>query len=356
MSGALNPDIRGADEVVVPDEYKSLCGWADLGNEVMVLAKEQKALEQLQESLPERFATQEPVAIQPGMIDKWEEFQQSKGRFPGSMDLSLLDEFVHGQPLLFKRQLIGSCVVSNTLRPWATRLMYQVVLLGQPMEYLGRNEFGPENYLPFGPMSYGLARKRANMRGSDGLYCGPMTESLMKDGVLQCNTPKLIEFMKNKGFSSPQDWPEPQGRDGMRLYRDFGNWKHIDQFRQYLDYPLLESPRVTSADQLWDLALAGKPAFVCSMEAIHKVGEHSDGFAIHARNPRSRWAHNMSFQGVFVASDGERFFRESNESWGPSHIYNRHFDEVAASFRNGRLTVQALGQIEGPAATIPQMA
>lgn len=95
-----------------------------------------------------------------------------------------------------------------------------------------------------------------------------------------------------------------------------------------------------------ELADMGYTAFVCSMEAIHKVGTHRDGFAIHARNPRDQWAHNMSFQGYFKASDGEVFIRESNESWGAKHIYNRRQSEVDQAFRSGRLTVQAIGKID----------
>jgi hypothetical protein len=231
--------------------------------------------------------------------------------------------------------------------------MIQIHLLGMPMEHLGKDEFGIENIAPFVPFSYGDARKRANMKGSDGLWCAPAAESLMKRGVLMCKTPSLLTILEQRSLNGEKDFPEPQGRDGMKLYRDFGNWRYLDELNQYTDFPLLESPTVTNADQLWDLAMQGKPAFVCSMEAIHKTGTHKDGFAIHERNPRDQWAHNMSFQGGFIASDGQRFFRESNESWGSHHIYNRRFEEVQESFKRRRLTVQGIGTIRGPASSPP---
>lgn len=346
----LNKDFRGVGEVIAPASARELQGWS--GERDI----EQRQLDSMASGSPDSFADGDSYAAPAELLEAWEKFQRSKGRYEGSNDLSLLDEFVHGQPLVWKPQIIGSCVVSNTLRPWVARLMYQVAILGQPMEYLGRSEHGPQNYSPFGPMSYGLARKRANMRGSDGLYCAPMAESLLKDGVLPCSNSALADFMEGKGFTGITDLPEPQGRDGARLYRDFGNWRHLDELRSGLTCKLANSPTVRDADHLWDLAMQGKPAFVCSMEAIHKTGEHPDGFAIHARDPRDRWAHNMSFQGGFVASDGERFFRQSNESWGKDHIYNRRFEEVAESFRKNRLTVQAIGQIKGPETILPEMA
>ena len=345
----LNPDFRGADVIEVPKNLRDMCGWSDKEHpdESTLIDIERRSFGALIEESPQSFTTllaREPVGE---MLAKWNQFQMDRGRYPGSNDLSLLDEFVHGAPLVWLPQLIGSCVCSNTKRPWVARLMWQIMLLGDPFEFLGRNEFGSANYAFYCPFQYGLARQKANMRRGDGLYCAPFTWSLMQ-GVLRCDQPELIALLKRYGLAAANDLPEPQGRDGMKLYREFGAHQHIGSLRPHIKYPMAESPQVTSADQLWDLALAGKPAFVCSMEAIHKVGTHPDGFAIHARNPRDQWAHNMSFQGVFVASDGERFFRESNESWGEKHIYNRRFDEVARAFSTNRLTVQAIGEIKGP--------
>ncbi len=348
----LNPDFRTVDEVAVPEDIQE-SGWGRGDDERTLVGIEQRLGDKLEADNEQVFRNHTTTKPLPKMLEKWNAFQRSKGRYDGSNDLSLLDEFVHGAPLVFHRQIIGSCVISNTFRPWVARAMWQVAIQGQPQEYFGRDEFGPNSYAPFAPQSYGMARKRANMRGGDGLYCAPMAESLMQDGVLMCKTPALVQLMSERGFSSASDFPEPQGNDGARLYRQFGDWDYIERFRGNLCCKLLESERVKTADQLWRLLQEGKPSFVCSMEAIHKVGTHPDGFPIHARNPRDRWAHNMSFHGVFTASDGERFFRQCNQSWGENHIYNRKFEEVASSFRSGRLTVQAIGQIAIPPAAPP---
>ena len=346
----LNPDFRGADEVEPPAHWAELTGWTDgKADERDAIDTELRTFADIEAEAPYRFTRQVAREIPAAMLAKWNEFQLSKGRYAGSADWSLIDEFVTGEPLVWLPQIIGSCVMSNTLRPWVARLMYQIVLLGDAFEYLGRNEFGPNNYSLYGPYTYGVARRKANMRGGDGLYCGPMAWALGQ-GVLSCSTPKLIEIVKGRGYAGDHDFPEPQSKT---LYRDFGNWKYLDTLKPYADFRCEETPTVKSADELWSYLQDGKPAFVCSMEAINKIGTHPDGFAIHARNPRDRWAHNMSFQGCFVASDGERFFRESNESWGGKHIYNRRFAEVEKAFNGGGLTVAAIGQIEGPPSNPP---
>lgn len=350
----LNPDFRGSDEIEVPKNLRDMCGWSDIDDPDLndLIDFERRAFGELEEAYPARFQTQIPQEIEPAMKARWDQFQQSKGRYPGSADWSLLDEFVHGEPLLWKPQIIGSCVCSNTLRPWAARLMYQITLVGDPMEYLGRSEFGPENYSFYGPFTYGHARKKANMRRGDGLYCAPMAWSLMQ-GVLKCDTPQLLRILQSRGLADSTDFPEPQGRDGASFYREMGNWKFIDELSQYIDFAMEESPTVRSGDQLWDLLQDGKPSFVCSGEAIHKIGEHPDGFAIHARNPRDSWAHNMSFQGALVASDGERFIRQCNQSWGEKHIYTRRLSEVDKAIRSGGLTIQSIGKIAGPSSSPP---
>lgn len=349
MSETINPDFRGVDEVVTPPDHYELCGWTDgKDDERTALNKEHQAAHRIGMRMQSRTIVRD-AAPMPERWDSFNEYQQSKGRYPGSCDWSLLDEWLHGAPLLWLPQIIGSCVVSNTFRAFVVRQMYQIGLLGMPQEYFGRDEFGPDNYGFYGPWTYGDARKRANMRGSDGLYCGPMRESMMESGVLMCNTPALGDLLGQLRVAGERDYPEPQGNDGARIYRDFGNWKHVEDLRPYADFILLESPMVTNAEQLWALHQKGVPAFVCSMEAIRKIGVHPDGFPIHAENPNDAWAHNMAFHGGFIASDGSRWFRQSNESWGAHHIYNRRFEEVAQSFNAGRLTCAGIGEIRGPA-------
>ncbi|MEO1530092.1 MAG: hypothetical protein AAFX06_32235 [Planctomycetota bacterium] len=353
----LNPHFRSADEVETPGNLRDLCGWSDQVDPIEsdLIDTEQRVFGELVEESPATFT--ERIARTPldAMFERWTQFQADKGRYAGSADWSLLDEFAHGSPLVWFPQIIGSCVVSNTFRRWVDRLTYQIVFLGESMEHLGRNESGPENYSPYGPFWYGLARQKANMRRGDGLYAGPMVWAMMQ-GALRSDDERLAGILQRAGLNAASDFPEPQGRDGAELYRRFGRHEFVNELKPRIQYPLGESLDVTSADQLWDLLQAGKPSFKCSMEAIHKVGEHPDGFAIHARNRRDSWAHNMSFAGCFISSDGERWFRESNESWGAQHIYNRAFDEVDRAFRGGGLTVRAIGEIEGPESQPPQFA
>jgi hypothetical protein len=345
----LNQDFRSADEVIVPPDAEF--GWTDgKVSQAEAYAREQAGLDRLANDMPVAIRGSEPAKPMPAMQAKWDEFQASKGRGPGSCDLSLLDEFVFGMVLAWLPQIIGSCVVSNTFRGWVMRMLYQIALLGMPMEYLGRSEFGPKNLAFYGPFTYGSARRRGNMRGGDGLYGDVMAESLLKDGVLSCANPALMELLKRNGVASEKDFPEPQNK---AFYRAWGDWRYLDDFKQYADYSLQECPAVKSADDVIARAKVGMPSFFCSMIAIHKTGTHKDGFAIHKRNPRDAWAHNMEFLGFFYASDGDLFFRFSNESWGITNIYNVPYDEVVDWFRNRQPTSFAIGTINGPKSAPP---
>lgn len=348
----LNPDFRSADEVEIPrGNLRNLCGWSNEFGEDRA-ETEKRMLEGIVAESPAAFQQRVARDPDPGMFEKWTEFQESKGRANGSADLSLLDEFVTGAPLLWLAQIIGSCVCSNSFRPWVARMMWQIGLLGDAMDYLGREEFGVNNYSFYGPFQYGLARRKANMKRGDGLYEAPFTWSLMQ-GVIPCNHPELTKVLRGTSSRNDRDFPEPQGNAGKNLYRAFGAHQYIEQLTPFVEFPMAESPAPRDVDHLMSLASDGKPAFVCSMVAIHKVGTHKDGFAIHKRNRRDQWAHNMSFQGFFIASDGDVFIRLSNESWGKNHIYNVPVDEVASWFKANMLTVRAIGEIAGPESVPP---
>ena len=250
---ARNPDFRGTDEIVLPNNVRDLCGWTDEANpdERKALDTEKRLFTNYAEATPDRFTAQIARVPEGAILQKWNDFQLSKGRYPGSNDLSLLDEFVTGKPLIWLPQIIGSCVISNTFRPWVARLMWQVRLLGDLMEYIGRNEFTPANFAFYGPYQYGHARKLANMKGGDGLYAAPAAKSLMQ-GVLRCDEDRLTAILRSVNLSSDRDYPEPQGSDGARFYRKMGAWSHIDDLSRYAKYPLEECPEVRSADEAWD--------------------------------------------------------------------------------------------------------
>lgn len=338
-----NPDFRQADDVIVPDNLDEMTGWNPGPLSVQEgLDKERRDFATLQEDLPFAFRERANKPILPLMMEKWNEFQKSKGRGEGSCDWTLLDEFAVKTKLIWKPQIIGSCVASNTFRGWVIRAMFQVVMYSG--EYIGRSEYGSDNFSFYVPWSYGMMRKRGGLRSGDGGFCAPMAETLLKDGVVPCNDPSLVDFLKGKRQDDPTDYPEPQSKS---FYREFGAHRYLDDFKDKAKYPLLESPAVDSVDQLWDLLTQCKPCFQCSGIAIKKTGTHPDGFAIHKRNPASSWAHNMCFHGTWVASDGERFFRLSNESWGEDVIYNVPWDEVASWFSRRRVQIHAIGEIQG---------
>lgn len=336
---ALNPDFRSADEVIKP--ANPLFGWNGTHDD------EQRSLDLLAADMPCFFNAPVTPKIHPSILANWNKFQEDKGRSPGSYDWTLLDEWIHGSPLYWLPQIIGSCVMSNTFRPWVARAMYQIGMLGLPEEYMGRNEFGTNNYSFYGPWSYGMARRRAKMRGGDGLYCAPMLESLMKDGVVMCNTPKLLTILQARGLAGERDFPEPQGNDGAKLYRDFGNWKYLDELVPYANQRVLNGSICKSGDELFEALYRGETAFICSGLAIKKDTVHRDGFTIHTENTRDSWSHNTYGGGTMMASDNQEFLRHGNESWGPQHMYNIRRSEVSEWFRRGKVTVALIKSIEG---------
>lgn len=331
----INPDFKSADEV----QSVGPMGW------IGTIDQERRAQDVLQNDMSFATKASEPEAFDPIAWKLFDEFQKSKGRSEGSFDWSLLDEWLWKADICYLPQLIGSCVMSNTLPLLPMRMTIQIALLGRAEEYLGLKEFGPNSFAPYGPWNYGMARKRANMKGGDGLYCEAMQSSLMKDGILPCNTPELLTLLKKLGVANDHDLPEPQNES---VYRAFGNWNYIDDLKKYSDYILTESPVPTSVEEVLALLRVGKPIFVCSSNAIKKVGEHKDGFPIHKRDTANSWPHNMNFQGIWKASDGEEFIRHGNTSWRPKNIYNIPVSEVNTWFNQNRLSVATIGNINSP--------
>jgi hypothetical protein len=313
------------------------------------LTHERRGFDRLYSDMPVLAGKRSGAPLTNLMTERWEQFQSGKGRGAGSFDLTLVQEFTWGKGFDWLPQIIGSCVASNTLRPWVTRSCYQIGMRGDGSEFLGRNEFSPFNLSFYAPFSYGEARRRANMKGAtsrdDGLYCEAMYNSLTKCGVLPCSTPVLIDLLKRLNVAGERDFPEPQNA---QVYRQFGNWQHLDELIKYCDFRLLETQTLTTADELLAAGKEFKPASVCSPVAIRKIGKHKDGFDIHARDPNDTWMHCMSFQGFFLSSDGKVFQKLCNKSWGPERVYNVPIEEVDAWFKRKILTVQTIGEIDLP--------
>lgn len=306
----------------------------------------------------DKFSSDMPVAyklrnseVPSQFTDKFSTFIESKGFSKGSTPLTLIDEFVFKKRFHWLPQKTGSCVISNTFRPWVRRAIYEIVIKGDPEEYFGTEEYGTKCISFYAPFSYGCGRRRGNMRGGDGSYCGVQYDSLVKDGVIMCNNSKLLEILKGLNSVDPEDFPEPQSNS---VYRRFQNWEYLDTLLPFADWRLLEAPKVTSIDILEQTLKQFKPSSVCSGIAIRKIGSHKDGFDIHSQNPMDSWAHNMSFQGLRVSSDNKVFVILSNESWGKNVIYNIPIEEVSRWFSRRSVTVQAIGEIDLPD-SVPQI-
>jgi hypothetical protein len=303
--------------------------------------------ELFQKDNPVAYRQRDDRPLLPELAKAFDNFQVSKGRASGSLDLSLIVEFVFGKPMPWLPQLIGSCVFSNTFRVWVERMCVEICLHGHPEAYIGSTEFGPTSIAPH-CVTYGLAREIANMRGSDGLYCAPMRKALF-DGVVLCSTPKVKELHVANGANNANDYPEPQP---VGLYRKIGDWAWNSALRPYLACSLSESVDVTSVDGHRLQENQMKTMFMCSGIAIKKIGTHKDGFPIHGIDPNNSWSHNMGWSGFRLASDGDRFSRLSNRSWtrpgqNPEElVYNIPESEMQKIYRKD-VDVASIGEIEG---------
>jgi hypothetical protein len=304
------------------------------------------------------------------LLVQFNAFQKKYGRHEGSMDLSLLDFFVFKKRLRWFPQPIGSCVWSNTWRVIVDRMLAELMLKGDPEELFGMDEYGAMSLAPHA-IQYGLARQRANMRGGDGLYCGPMADSLGGDGMLMCNVPKLQEVMKAAGANLKYDLPEPRGTS---LYRQIGDWKFNAVLKPFCDHRVTETPVVTNIDDHLELSKAMKPIFQCSGIAIKAAGKHKDGFTIHQRDPNNSWAHNMAFKGHFYSSDNKLFLRFSNLSWTQNndpdaehadeprwddehekYLYNLPAEHVKGWYDKNLVDSAAIGEIDMPDSAPPSL-
>ena len=335
----------------VPDMF---FGWGVPGEEVEDKIKvEELYFDQVVAQNPISYQARPAKEMDPVMLKKWNDFQASKGLEPESVDMTLLTEFVFGKKMWWLPQDTGSCVWSNTFRAVVARMLFEIMLKGDPEEWFGDNEFGVKSIAPH-MISYGFARQRANMRGGDGLYCQPMIDSMMKDGFVTCNTPKLKELMDKAGATREDDYPEPRSTS---LIRRLQNWEFNDALKPYGDFKLQESSRISSGEDLWEALGAFKPAIQCSGIAIKLAGKDNDGFPIHTRDRSTSLAHNMSWQGRRVSKTGKRYVRLSNESWvqknasdetANKYIYTIPLEEADTWVRSSSVDCMTIGELDLP--------
>lgn len=196
------------------------------------------------------------------------------------------------------------------MRAAAYRMLWEILVLGEPEILFGKDIFGFNSIAPFGPYHYGWGRKLGNMRGGDGSYCDVQIRALEQYGMLPCYTKAL----QNIVGSGERDYPEPQNSS---LYRAFGNWKYIEELAQYAKpFLLKESELVTSAERSRELICDHfKPMMVCSNWGFAPQSQHPDGFWIYKRS--GNWAHNMTKIAYRVCSRGDWWLGVLN-SWGPN--------------------------------------
>lgn len=304
---------------------------------------------------PKVFEQREAVAVPPELAKAWDLFQQSKGRAPGSNDLTMIVEFIFGTQFMWFPQDIGSCVYSNMYRPWVDRMCWEIALRGDPESYTGSGELGVQSIAPH-CVQYGFAREIAKMRSGDGLYKAPMIKSLTQ-GVVLCNTPKLKQLNEANGAGAIENYPEPRNA---ALYRKIGNWAWNAELQPYRTCKLLESVDVKTVDQHRLQESQSKPMIICSSLAYKKIGTHKDGFAIHGIDRGNRWDHNMDFSGFRVASDGDRFTRLTTRSWNQrnqsyeTHCFNISDSELTKIYKED-VDVASIGEIEGLTIVLPSV-
>lgn len=275
------------------------------------------------------------LGVNPEIEKRWDMYQVACGRGPGSQDLTIVEPFVFkNRRSRWYQQDGGTCVWSNTYRVLVWKMISDILFKNDPEEYFGLDEFGPESIAPHA-MSYGFARQLANMRGPDGLYCGPMGDAIGR-GLIMCRNPKLIEVMTAAGAGNKYDFPEPRN---LKIYRAIGDWKYNDVLRPYLDCKVTDTAPITNIDMHLQFAKERRVGFQCSGIAIRARGKHKDDFVIHERDTNNSWPHNMGWGGFFYASDGTPYLRLSNLSWlfqellNPTpHTYSGTWDDLLEKY------------------------
>lgn len=215
---------------------------------------------------------------------------------------------------------VHNCVASGAMRAITYRTLAEILVFGDLEYMLGYEVTGMNSVAPFAPYHYGCGRRRGGLRGGDGSFCGAQIEALQKDGILMCSAPGLSKIVG----TNTRDYPETQDT---RLYRQFGDWKYLDDFVEearrirlaesnVIDYRNIEEDRE-------DCVVGLKPAMICSNWGFAPSYKHKDGFWVYKRS--GQWAHNMTRSGYRVATDGN-WFVEITNSWGPdAHRDGEHF-------------------------------
>lgn len=176
-----------------------------------------------------------------------------------------------GQMPYWMAQIIGSCVASGWMRAVGTRILWEIAALGESEEPIGDKRLGFDSLMPFAPFNYGVGRRLGNMRGGDGSYCSVQIKGHQRYGMIPCSAAALRPVVGSR----ETDYPEPQNS---RLYREFGNHKHLNRLQPHATFPLLESEDVNSGGRLVEaIGEDYKPLMVCSNWAFKPMRDVRQG-------------------------------------------------------------------------------
>lgn len=321
-------------------------GWGDPALDAgMRLDSERRQLYAAQCAHPVAFKARRAKAVSPAFLKRLQELHDKRGIADAgvkSIDLRVISELLFGQLMQWPAQLIGSCVASGGMRAWGLRSLFEVAAVGDSEEPIGRSRLGFNSLMPFGPYNYGVGRRLGRMRGGDGSYCSVHVQGFQRYGVIPCSTAKLQQIVGSR----ETDYPETQSTN---LYRQFGDWQHLDTLEAYADYPLLESEEIRRGDRAKVcLVHEYKPMMICSNWGFARQSRHKDGFWVYRRS--GTWAHNMTICGWIVASDGNEFVIVLN-SWGPDAHEDGEYFVIPAELFDQWLpsaSCQTIGDIDLP--------
>lgn len=284
------------------------------------LLKDKVYINKLASETPMQFVRRAPKKGNDRVLSLVNDALQKDGFESGSMSLRYLSVPLFGECIKWSAQLIGSCVASGAMRAITYRTIAEILVFGDLEYMLGYEVTGMNSVAPFAPYHYGCGRRRGGLRGGDGSFCGAQIEALQKDGILMCSAPGLSRVVG----TNARDYPETQDT---RLYRQFGDWKYLDDFVEEARRIRLAESNVINyrniEEDKEDCVVGLKPAMICSNWGFAPSYKHKDGFWVYKRS--GQWAHNMTRSGYRVATDGN-WFVEITNSWGPdAHRDGEHF-------------------------------
>jgi len=299
------------------------------------VANDRRMIAQLQDIVPTRFTSMGPEKLDEH-IEKLCRIKGQEDSIEEGWDMSWLEKVTNILLDDLANQIIGSCVATSHITLLATRMLHQVVLVGEAIELLGKKLSSRESICPFGPFSYRAGRKYAGINGrGDGSTCSGQIRGTMALGFLPCDTAALQSDF----------FPEPKSTD---LYRSWGsNDTLMNTFLQVASsYDLEEAPEVNTADQAKIFLVdEKKPLQICSGWGFAPTNKRlPNGDYLHTKS--GSWAHSMQVIAIVRMTDRNWYVKIRNQ-WGKYHKGKNYFwvslEEFARWIRDS--STMAIGKI-----------